>query len=137
MDRNSLRVALTILAAVAAMSFAAESRAEPQFRIGAGFQSCEKAAQNLKVGGGLDHLPNALMFIWVQGYMSAANIHLMNEYNDYIDLGAVEEADITQLVSDFCKDNPGKRPIDAIDPMIKRRKKIEIKESDAFDPWDH
>ena len=33
--------------------------------------------------------------------------------------------------------NPDKRPVNAIDDFVKKAKKIEAKESDAFDPWEH
>ena len=75
--------------------------------------------------------------IWTQGYLSAANIYLLNEYTDYVDIGAVTEPDITQLVADFCKANPDKKPISAIDKFIREATKIKAKESDAFDPWEH
>jgi hypothetical protein len=91
----------------------------------------------LKPGEGLNHLPNALLFYWVQGYLSAANIFLLNEYNDYIDIGRVEEPAITKLVAEFCAENPDKKPISAIDKFIRDAEKVEAKESDAFDPWKH
>ena len=44
---------------------------------------------------------------------------------------------ILPLVADFCAANPDKRPVNAIDDFIKKSKKIEAKESDAFDPREH
>ena len=73
----------------------------------------------------------------MQGYLSAANIHLLNEYNDYIDVGTIEEPEITKTIAEFCTANPDKRPVNGLDTFITKHKKIEIKESDAFDPWDH
>lgn len=104
---------------------------------GIGLQSCEKLSPQLKPGAGLDHLPNALLFYWVQGYFSAANIYLLNEYTDYVDLRGVDEPTITKLVADFCKANPDKKPISALDKFIRDADKIDAKESDAFDPWEH
>jgi hypothetical protein len=132
---NRLALALTLGAAFAGL--AAPGRADPLLRQGIGLQSCEKLAPSLKPGAGLDHLPNALLFYWFQGYISAANIHLLNEYTDYVDAGAVDEATITKLVADFCKGNPDKRPVNAIDKFIQDATKIDVKESDAFDPWEH
>ena len=88
-------------------------------------------------GGGLDHMPNALLFYWAQGYMSAANIHMLNENTDYVDVGAVDEPTITKLVVEFCQANPDKRPVNAIDKFLQDAKKVEAKESDAFNPWEH
>ena len=134
-SRNRLALALAFGAAFA--GFATTGRADPLLRQGIGLQSCQKLAADLKPGAGLDHLPNALLFYWFQGYISAANIHLLNEYTDYVDAGAVDEATITKLVADFCKGNPDKRPVNAIDKFIQDATKIDVKESDAFDPWEH
>lgn len=112
-------------------------RAEPLLTQGIGLQSCAKLAPSLKPGAGLDHLPNALLFYWFQGYMSAANIYLLNEYSDYIDISAVDEPTITRLVAEFCTANPGQKPISAIDKFIRDADKVSAKESDAFDPWEH
>jgi hypothetical protein len=113
------------------------ARAEPLLTQGIGLTSCAKLAPDLKPGAGLNHLPNALLFYWFQGYLSDANIFLLYEYHDYVDIGAVEEATITKLVADFCKASPDKKPISAIDQFIREAKKVEAKESDAFDPWEH
>src|SRR5215471_15268902 len=130
-------IAGSLILGSAAAALPDAGRADPLLRQGIGLQSCQKLAHDLKPGGGLDHLPNALLFYWFQGYISAANIHLLNEYTDYIDAGAVDEATITKLVADFCKANPDKRPVTAIDQFIQDATKIEVKESDAFDPWEH
>jgi len=137
MSSSLKRLALATALASALAGLATAGRADPLLRQGIGLQSCEKLAPQLKPGGGLDHLPNALLFYWFQGYISAANIHLLNEYNDYVDAGAVDGATITKLVADFCKANPDKRPVTAIDQFIQDATKIEVKESDAFDPWEH
>jgi hypothetical protein len=131
------RIALAMGLGSALAGLATEGRADPLLRQGIGLQSCEKLAPSLKPGAGLDHLPNALLFYWFQGYISAANIHLLNEYTDYVDAGAIDEATITKLVADFCKANPDKRPVNAIDKFLQEATKIDAKESDAFDPWEH
>lgn len=123
--------------ALVSLSLTGQSRAEPILRGGIGLQSCEKLAADIKPADGFNHLPNALLFYWVQGYLSAANIYLLNEYTDYVDVGSVTAEIILPLVADFCKANPDKRPVNAIDDFIKKSKKIEAKESDAFDPWEH
>jgi hypothetical protein len=126
-----------VLTLIATTTVATRGGADPLLTQGIGVQSCGKLGPSLKPGAGLDHLPNALLFYWFQGYMSAANIYLLNQYTDYVDIGAVDEATITRIVSDFCKSNPDKKPIAAIDKFIRESKKVEAKESDAFDPWEH
>lgn len=73
----------------------------------------------------------------MQGYLSAANIYLLNEYTSHIDLNQVESGKILEMVSAFCKANPDKKPISAIDKFIREAKKIDVKESDVFDPWEY
>jgi hypothetical protein len=127
-----------VLALLALLTgFTVNGRADPLVTSGIGLQNCGKLAGDLKPGAGFNHMPNALLFYWVQGYMSAANIYLLNEYTDYVDLSKVEEPKITKLVSDFCKANPDKKPISAIDKFIRETAKVDAKESDAFDPWEH
>ncbi len=137
MNSSMKRIALAAALGLALAGLAGAVRADPLLRQGIGLQSCEKLASQIKPGAGLDHLPNALLFYWFQGYISAANIHLLNEYTDYVDAGAVDEPTITKLVADFCKTNPDKRPVNAIDKFIQDATKIDVKESDAFDPWEH
>jgi hypothetical protein len=132
--RSRLVAALVLLSVGPASN---RSVAEPLLTQGIGVQSCAKLQPSLRPGAGLDHLPNALLFYWFQGYLSAANIYLLNEYTDYVDIGGVEEPTITRIVSEFCKSNPDKKPIAAIDKFIRDAKKVEAKESDAFDPWEH
>src|SRR5882762_1441596 len=65
-------------------------RAEPLITQGVGLASCAKLATDLKPSEGLNHPPNYLLFYWVQGYVSAANIFLLNEYTDYVDMNDVD-----------------------------------------------
>jgi hypothetical protein len=69
-------------------------------------------------------------------YLSAANIYLLNEYTNYINLDGATDAKMIKLVYDFCKANPDKTPISAIDAFIRDAKKIDVKESEVFDPWE-
>ena len=136
MPRSLRAVALAALVS-ASFIFATDTRAQGLVTQGIGLSSCAKLANDIKPEQGLNHLPNALMFYWVQGYLSAANIYLLNEYTSHIDLSEVDEAKILRLVSGFCKANPDKKPISAIDRFIREADKIEVKESEVFDPWEH
>src|SRR5438309_9991592 len=114
---RSLRLpgaAFALALASATFGFAQGGQADAILRGGIGLQSCEKLAPDIKPSEGFNHLPNALLFYWVQGYLSAANIFLLNEYTDYVDVGAVTSELILPLVADFCKENPDKRPVNAI-----------------------
>jgi hypothetical protein len=130
-----LRAALVV--SLLSIGCATPSRAEPLLTQGIGTQSCGKLAVDLKPSEGLNHPPNYLLFYWVQGYVSAANIYLLNEYTDYVDMNDVDVTVILKRVSDFCRANPDKKPISAIDQFIREAKKVQAEEKDAFDPWEH
>jgi hypothetical protein len=123
-----------IVLTLALSSVSAPSRAEPLITQGIGIQTCAKL--DLKPSQGLDHPPNYLLFYWVQGYVSAANFLLLNEYTNFVDMNDVDANAILKLVFDFCKANPDKKPISAIDKFIRDAKKIEVKEKDVFNPWE-
>ena len=131
------RVVAFAIALCTSAAAAGPGRADALLTSGIGLARCEKLAPDLKPGAGLKHLPNALLFYWVQGYLSAANFFLLSEHTDYVDLARVDEPTITKLVAEFCAENPDKKPISAIDKFIRETDKVEAKESDAFDPWDH
>ena len=129
-------VAFTVVICAGA-AFNGPASADASMTTGIGLARCEKLGPDLKPGAGLNHLPNALLFYWVQGYLSAANFFLLNEHTDYVDLGRIDEPTITKLVAEFCAENPDKKPISAIDKFIRDADKVDAKESDAFDPWEH
>ena len=126
-----------LILSLMSFGFATTSSAEPLLTQGIGTQNCGKLAGDLRPSEGLNHPPNYLLFYWVQGYVSAANIYLLNEYTDYVDMNDVEVKVILDLVYNFCKANPDDKPIAAIDQFIREAKKVDAKESDAFDPWEH
>ena len=137
MHSRWLRAVLALALLSGSTAVTSVSRADPLLTSGIGLASCAKIGSDLKPGAGLGHMANALMFYWTQGYLSAANIYLLNEYEDYIDVGAVTEPEVTKLVADFCREHPDKKPISAIDKFIRDADKVTAKESDAFDPWEH
>jgi hypothetical protein len=132
-----VRMAIVPMAMLLSLAAAGAARAEALLTSGIGLASCAKLGPDLKPGAGLDHLPNALLFYWTQGYLSAANFMLLNKYTDYVDVGAVTEPMITQMVFDFCKANPDKKPISAIDQFIRETTKVAASKSDAIDMWQH
>jgi len=125
-----------VIAAALALGCSGSAWAEPTVNGGIGLANCGKLVADLKPDQGLDHLPNALLFYWVQGYVSAANVYLLNEYTNHVDVSQVDDKKILNLVVDFCKANPDDKPISAIDKFIRTAKKIKVKEDDTFDPWE-
>jgi hypothetical protein len=130
------RTAAVLTLALAISVFSTPSRADPLITQGVGLSSCAKLGADLKPSEGLNHPPNYLLFYWVQGYVSAANIYLLNEYTNYVDMNDVDANKILKLVFDFCKANPDKKPISAIDKFIRDATKVDAKDKDVFNPWE-
>jgi hypothetical protein len=99
-------------------------RAEPLATAGVGLASCEKLARDLKPEQGFNHMPNALVYYWVQGYMSAANIATLEGDGDYVDLSKYDEKVILSKVQAFCAKNPDKKPISLIDDLLNDAERI-------------
>jgi hypothetical protein len=69
-----------------------------------------------------------LVYYWLQGYMSAANIHLLDDNNQFVDLSTLDEKKILPMIFTYCKSNPDKKPAYAIDDLIKKSDKISTDE---------
>ena len=104
--------------AVGLMAATGVAEAEPLATAGVGLASCEKLARDLKPEQGFNHLPNALVYYWVQGYMSAANITTLESDSEYVDLSKYDEKVIVPAIKEFCTKNPDKKPISLIDDML-------------------
>jgi hypothetical protein len=115
--------------------FTAPAWAEPLATAGIGVASCEKLAKDMNPAEGLSNTVNYLIFYWVQGYMSAANIALLEGDSQYVDLSLMNEKKLLPLIHDFCKKNPGKKPISVIDQLIEDADKIEGKWKSGTVPW--
>ena len=125
------------LPAIAACFFlcAAPALAEPLTTAGIGVASCEKLAKDMNPPEGFNNATNALIFYWVQGYMSAANIALLEGDSEYVDLSRFDEKKLLPLIHEFCRKNPGKKPISLIDQLIDDTDKIEAKWKSGTVPW--
>jgi len=109
--------------------------ADPLATAGIGVASCEKLAKDMNPAEGFNNITNSLVFYWVQGYMSAANIALLEGDSQYVDLFVMNETKILPLIFDFCKKNPDKKPISVIDKLIEDSNKVEGKWKSGTVPW--
>ncbi len=110
--------------AVGLMAGMGAVQAEPLATAGVGLASCEKLARDLKPEQGFNHVPNALVYYWVQGYMSAANITTLESDSDYVDLSKYDEKRILPAIKEFCRKNPDKKPISLIDDILSNADRI-------------
>jgi hypothetical protein len=121
--------------AVCFVGFAAPAGADPLATAGIGVGSCEKLAKDMNPAEGFNNTTNALMYYWVQGYMSAANIALLEGDSQYVDLSLMNEKKLLPLIHEFCQNNPGKKPISLIDQLIEDSNKVEGKWKSGTVPW--
>ena len=110
--------------AVGFLAVSGAVQAEPLATAGVGLASCEKLARDIKPELGFNHLPNALVFYWVQGYMSAANISMLEGDSEHVDLSKYDEKVILPAIQAFCAKNPGQKPISLIDDILNDADKI-------------
>ena len=109
--------------------------ADPLATAGIGVASCEKLAKDMNPAEGFNNIANSLVFYWVQGYMSAANIALLEGDCQYVDLSLMGEKKLLPMIHEFCKNNPGKKPIALIDQLIENADKVEGKWKSGTVPW--
>jgi hypothetical protein len=114
MRRHIAGIALGLLAATSG------ARAEPLAMMGIGLTSCRQIAADLKPELGFTHTPNVLVYVWAQGYMSAANMVLLEGGSEYVDLTGYDMKAILPAIQAFCAKNPDKKPVSLIDVMIEQ-----------------
>jgi hypothetical protein len=110
--------------------------AEPLVSLGVGTSSCARLAGDLNPAEGLTNPINLLLIAWVQGYVSAANIALLEDDAKHVDLSTLDDAKLLGLVQTFCKANPEKKPIVAIDELIRKSAKVKAKWEPGTVEWD-
>src|ERR1051325_5918884 len=69
-----------------ALACAFAARAEPLLTQGIGTSSCARLAGDLKPGEGLGNPVNLMAYSWAQGYISAANISLVEADAKHVDM---------------------------------------------------
>jgi hypothetical protein len=133
-SRARARLALTALV-MAGMPMGRVA-AEPLISQGIGTSSCARLAADLNPAEGLNNPINLLLFAWVQGYVSAANIALLEEDSKHVDMNALDDTKVLGLVQEFCKANPDKKPIAAIDDLIRKSAKVATKWESGTVEWE-
>ena len=118
--RGVHRAAIGLAALVAASAAAAE----PLISQGIGTSHCDRLADDINPADGLGNPINVLLVAWVQGYISAANIALLEDDGQHVDMNALDDTKIVTLVQAFCKANPDKKPMAAIDDLIRKSAKV-------------
>ena len=110
--------------------------AEPLVTQGIGTTSCARLAGDIHPAEGLKNPVNLMLYAWVQGYASAANIALLEGDAKHVDISALDDGKVLNLVLGFCKANPDKKPAAAIDDLIRKAPKIKTKWEAGTIAWD-
>jgi hypothetical protein len=116
--------------------FGLSAQAEPLATQGIGTSSCGKLVNDLNPSEGLANPVNVMLYAWVQGYVSAANIALLEDDSKHVDLSTLDEGKVLNLVVGFCKANPDKKPVTAIDELIRKSAKVKAKWESGTIDWD-
>jgi len=111
------------------------ANADPLATAGIGLTNCGKLATDMKPEQGFDNMANVLIYYWVQGYMSAANITTLESDSNYIDLSQFDEKKLLPMIYEFCSNNPDKKPVSLIDSLLDKTEKISGKWKKGSIPW--
>jgi hypothetical protein len=124
------------VAAGVAIIAASVAAAGPLISRGIGTASCERLAADINPAEGLTNRVNLVLLAWVQGYVSAANIALLEQDGHHVDMNTLDEAKLLTEIQTFCKANPDKKPIDAVDDMIRKSAKVKATWEPGTVEWD-
>jgi hypothetical protein len=102
---------------------------------GIGTTNCTRLAGDLKPGEGLGNPVNLMAYAWAQGYLSAANISLLEADAKHVDMAQLDEAKVINILVTFCKANPDKQPLEALNDYLRKSPKVKIKWDKGTVDW--
>ena len=110
--------------------------AEPLLSQGIGASKCSFLTPDIKPAEGLFNQVNMMLYAWVQGYLTAANVALLEYDGKHIDMNDLTDSRVLSMILDYCKANPDKRPANALDAFIKTAKKAKAQWTTGTVEWD-
>src|SRR5262245_19572102 len=110
--------------------------AEPLLSPGSVTPSCSRLVSNRQPAEGLNHPVNLMLYAWVQGYISAAYVALLEYDGKYVDMSELTDARVVTMILDFCKANPDKKPANALDSYVKVTRKLKAQWTTGTVEWD-
>jgi hypothetical protein len=122
-------------AALCSLLGAGGAAAEPLLTQGIGTSNCGRLAGDIKPGEGLTNPVNLMAYSWAQGYISAANIALVEADAKHVDMGQLDENRVLNLLLTFCKANPDKQPLGALNDYLRKTAKVRIKWEKGTIDW--
>ena len=118
------------------MAAATATSAEPLITRGIGTSSCGQLVDDINPAEGLDNPFNLMLVAWVQGYISAANIALLEDIGRHVDMSALDDSTVLTLMQAFCKANPDRKAVAAVDDLIRKSAKIKTEWEPGTIEWD-
>jgi hypothetical protein len=130
-------LAAAIVAMAVSVSVSAPASAtDPLLSQGVGSSSCTRVADDIKPTEGLNDPVNLMLYAWVQGYISAANVALLEYDGRYVNMADLTVTHVLQLIQDYCKSHPDKKPAQALDAYLKTTKKGKAQWQTGTVEWD-
>src|SRR5499427_5129119 len=123
-DRAAPALCAAMLWAIPASS---PARAEPLLTQGIGTSKCGRLAGDLRPGEGLGNSVNLMAYSWAQGYISAANVSLVEADSKHVDMSQLDETKVLTMLQKYCKANPDKQPLGALNDFLRAAEKVHIK----------
>jgi hypothetical protein len=135
LDRMAGRAAMLCALVGLGAAGAQGAFAEPLLTQGIGTSNCGRLAGDLKPAEGLTNPVNLMAYSWAQGYLSAANISLVEADAKHVDMGQLDEAKVISILLTWCKANPDKQPLGALNEYLKKSPKVKIKWEKGTVDW--
>jgi hypothetical protein len=142
--RNMIRKKVTSLAYALAGSLAftaigmgaTAAPPEPLLSRGIGTISCASLAADIKPNEGLNDPINLMLYAWVEGYISAANVALLEYDRRHVDMNELTDLNVLHMIREYCKAHPEKKPSNALDAYLKTTKKMRAQWQAGTVEWD-
>ena len=110
--------------------------AEPLLSRGIGTATCAGLAADIKPNEGLNDPINVMVYAWVQGYISAANVALLEYDKRYVDMTELTDTNVLHLIREYCKAHPERKPSNALDAYLKNTTKMRAEWQAGTVQWD-
>jgi hypothetical protein len=124
------------IGAIAIAVFGAPARAEPLLSRGIGTTNCAGLIADIKPNEGLNDPINLMLYAWVEGYVSAANIALLEYDRRHVDMTELTDGNVLLMIREYCKAHPEKKPANALDAYLKTSKKSRAQWQAGTVEWD-
>ncbi len=126
----------TVLVLSMALCASLSARAEPLLSRGIGTATCSGLAADIKPNEGLNDPINLMVYAWVQGYVSAANVALLEYDKRYVDMTELTDTNVLHLIREYCKAHPERKPSNALDAYLKNTAKLRAQWQAGTIEWD-